>query len=759
MIASIPEEMKQFNQFVVWRYEELQGGKPTKIPYCPHSYGMASVTDYTTWGTFEQAMRAFNTGSFSGIGFVLTENDPYCFIDLDNPFEIDQNGNQKYSNASEIMQRQIKIHSAFESYSEKSPSGLGLHIICKASVPSGRRKDAVEVYSSARYMTMTGEVFNNSPIMERQEFISMLWAEMAGSTGYIKSAIDEPQKYTDEEIIQKAKDASNGAKFNSLFIGEWNEFYVSQSEADFSLINMLAFYTQNRDQIKRIFLSSALGQRAKAKRLDYMAYMINKSFDRMLPPVDMTGLKMQMTEILEKKEPVKQTVKVNGKDPYIFPPGLVGDIANFIYAQSVYPVKEISLAAALSFMSGLCGKSYNVSGTGLNNYIVLLAKTGRGKEAMAKGIDKIINEVKKTVPSVVDFIGPAEFASPQGMVKHLNTSPCFVSVLTEFALVLEQMTGVKANSNATGLRRMFLNLYNKSGYGQTLGGIVYSDRDKNTHSVYAPAFSFLGECTPDKYYKLLDEDMVAEGLLPRFTTIEYLGNRCNENENHNNVEPNQELVNMVAQLASNSLMLISNNNIIKVEFDSESKKLFKNYNAKCSNEINKSDLVASELWTRSHVKAMKLAAVVAVGVNPWHPCITVDVANWAIDIINHDNLNITSKFEVGEVGTNNTDIIQVKEALRIIKEFAEAEFKTVEKYKVPKKMHDNLIVPYKYLAQRVAPLSCFRKDHLGSTNALKRAIQAMLDSGDIQEVPIGQSEREFGIRAKCYAYKNNRSII
>lgn len=765
MFHNIPDEMKRFNQWIVWKYDERQGGKPTKVPYCPQTGGLASVSEANTWSTFDFACNAFYKGGFSGIGFVLCEHDPYTFIDLDNPFELDENGHQKYSNPQEILERQIKIHDAFNSYSEKSPSGYGLHIICNGNAPSGKRRDAVELYSTARYMTMTGNVYNQAPIQPRQEYISLLWAEMAGNSAKeITYQGEAEERYTDEEVIKMGSEASNGVKFMALGSGNWTEYYDSQSEADYALINMLSFYSQNKTQIKRLFRSSALGQRAKAKREDYVSWMINKSFDRMMPPVDLTGLKQQMQEMLRQKhflESIPQAKPENNRpklpNPYTFPGGLVGQIAEFIYAQSIYPVKEISLIAALALMSGICGKSHNVSGTGLNNYFVLLAKTGRGKEAMAKGIDKIINKVKINVPQAVEFIGPAEFASPQALVKHLQAAPCFMSVLTEFAMLLKQLTAPTANANMAGLRRMFLNLYNKSGNGQSLGGIVYSDRDKNTHTLNAPCFSFLGECTPEKYYRLLDEDLISEGLLPRFTTFEYLGEREAANKHHNSVKPSPDLIQTVSTYISAAMMLKNNGQAVNVIFDREANEIFNNYNDTiCNANINKSDLngVSAELWTRSHVKAMKLAALVAVGNHLHFPVITKEIAEWAIAIINYDNDNIIGKFESGEISTHNGDILQVKEATRICQEYVVSDWDELANYKALKRdMHRMNVIPYRYLIQRLSPLAPFRCDKMGSTNAVKKTIATLVDSGDIQELPVGQIEKEYETRQRCFVVK------
>src|SRR5699024_7716505 len=146
-------------------------------------------------------------------------------------------------------------------------------------------------------------------------------------------------------------------------------------------------------QIARLFRASALGQREKAKRADYVNYMLNKCFDRMLPPIDIDGLRNQIADAIanNSKEAKKETKpKTNGKhyNPYTFPPGLLGQVADFILAAAPRPVPEIALAGAIGLMSGIAGRAYNVSNTGLNQYVLLLAPTGTGKEAMASGIDK-----------------------------------------------------------------------------------------------------------------------------------------------------------------------------------------------------------------------------------------------------------------------------------------------------------------------------------------------------------------------------------
>ena len=280
MLNNIPQEMRIFRQWVVWRYEDTDGPKPTKVPYSALNGRLASVTDPNTWASFDEAAHALtNSSMYSGIGFVLTEADPFAFIDLD-----DTKGDQT------ALDRQVKIFNEFDSYAERSPSGSGLHIIVKGALPSGRRRSHIEVYSSARYMTMTGGIYRNAPIKDCNELLNVLWSQMgSGSVAAAVYAGVAEAKESDEEVLARATAAANGQKFADLYAGRWQDYYPSQSEADFALVDIIAFYTQNRAQISRMFRASGLGQRDKAKRDDYVSYMLNKCFDRMLPPVDIDG--------------------------------------------------------------------------------------------------------------------------------------------------------------------------------------------------------------------------------------------------------------------------------------------------------------------------------------------------------------------------------------------------------------------------------------------------------------------------------------
>ena len=759
---NIPHEMRIYSQWVVWRYEDTDSKKPTKVPYSAKTGHLASVTDPNTWAGFDECVNAMSSGWYAGIGFVLTENDPYSFIDLD-----DTKGDQT------ALDRQIKIFNEFNSYAERSPSGSGLHIIVKGAIPSGRRRSFIEVYSSLRYMTMTGDVYRNAPINDCNELLNVLWGQMGqGSVAVAHYAGLAEAKETDEQVYNRAVAAANGDKFAELYAGKWEGMYASQSEADFALVDIIAFYTQNRAQISRMFRASGLGQRDKAKRDDYVSYMLNKCFDRMLPPVDVDGLRNKLDEAIAKKEAADRAAALSQnseatphpKAPapnlnevskvYSVPPGLVGEIAQYIYAQAPRPVPEIALAGALGLVAGIVGRAYNISGTGLNQYVLLLAPTGTGKEAIASGIDKLMAQVIRTVPAASDFIGPGEIASSQAIIKYMSRGPTsFVSLVGEFGIYLQQMASVNAPPHLIGLRRFLLDAYNKSGEGKVLRPSIYSDKDKNTAAVLAPSFTLLGESTPEKFYEGLHEGMIAEGLLPRFTTIEYHGERPALNPGHLSAQPSFELIDRLSTLCAHALMLNSQHKAIHVQTDATARELFQQFDAHCDANINTSDReVRRHLWNRAHVKALKLAGIIAVGCNPYDPTITADVASWAINLVVADVRNLLARFDAGEIGIDNDETKQLAKVIATVKDFVVSPWPDVAKYagEGMSNLHSNRIVPYSYVQRRLAAVAVFRKDRIGASGAIKRALKTLCERGDLQEVSRATLAKDYGTSAVAY---------
>jgi hypothetical protein len=790
----IPHEMRSYKQWVCWRLEERPGApKPTKCPYSPWPNGwQASVTNPASWGTFEQAVQAPNgfdgvvpwdyennkpalpvsqTG-FNGVGFVFSKEDEFSGIDLD-----DTHGDV------EAYQRQLRVFQEFNSYTELSPSGKGVHIIVKGKLPRGRRRASIELYPHERFFTMTGNVVNAAPIAERQELLELLYEQMGGDVKEYVVAEDKEQRQTDEEVIAAASTASNGDKFNSLWAGNWTTLYPSQSEADFALVDIIAFYTQNKAQIARLFRQSMLGQRDKAndRHSDrYISYMVEKSFDRQLPPVDVEGMRQKLQAMIDARggatgEPggtpaaptnvsdqQGKTIAVGAatlpsRQPEVnpFPPGLLGEVAQFFLSAAPRPVPEIALAGAIAYLAGLTGRAYNVSGTGTNQYVLFLAPTGVGKDAVAGGVSKLNNAIMQTVPSIVDFKGPGELVSSAGLIKWLDRKPCVLSILGEFGKKMKEMAAPNANAHLHGLSRVLLQMYSKSGHGEVFDPMAYSDKEKNTNSIPSPSLTILGESVPESFYESLDETLIADGLLPRFMVFEYKGDRAYLNKRAKDALPPFSLVQNLANLTAACVTIMHQRSVHDVKLMPDAEAKFDEFDRYTTDLINNSAEVPRQLWNRAHLKALKLAAIRAIGENWVEPVITLEHCMWATALIVEQTTKLVAKFETGMIGqVGGSEAKQLGEVIKVIASYLHSEYDRFSKYGGSFEMHRDGVITESHISRRLMCMACFRNDRMGATNAIKRSIKTLLEADELREMPPSQMTANYGNKPRAYVVSN-----
>lgn len=741
MWHNIPQELKELPQWLVWR-EEVKNGKPTKVPYRADGLGKADVTDYTTWTSYDNAV-ATAIAWGCGIGFVLTQWDPYCGIDIDDHPERPPSESDRLA--------QYAIYNAFASYSERSPSGRGVHIIIRGTFEGpGRDQRSVGVYCKERYLTFTGDVVNPVGIEDRQELLNQLVSEMPSTSIVELEQVDGVA--TDDEVHDMAMRASNGDKYNKLCRGEWQDDYPSHSEADFALLSILAFYTRDNEQVLRLFSYSKL-YRPDSKGRNYLPNNLRKI--RAKEPVPIDPAQFQMPEVVPQPTVTYEIVEPTPPAPaplpdcaIPLPPGLVGEVAAYLYSAAVRPVPEIALAGAMALIAGICGRAYNVSGTGLNQYIILLATTGTGKEAISNGLDKLINAVRPTVPMADQFLGPAAFASGQALIKVLDDRPCFVSVLGEFGVTLQQLCDQRASGPEKMLRKVLLDLYNKSGWHNTLKSSAYSDSDKNTKIVRAPNVTILGESTPSSFFDGLSVSHIAEGLIPRFSVVRYKGKRMPRNRNAMH-EPDPALVKRLCDLIVASLTTSGNNQVVTVTITPDALALTDAYDREVDGIINASGAeITKQVYNRAHLKALKVGALLAVGINQYHPVITADLAEWAINFTRMDVAAMIEPFESGEIGSG--DHRQELDIRKAVEDYLAMDVNQREQYKTPTKVLDKQLVPFGYLRRRLRLLASFKDDRRGAVLALEMALKDLCHAEILALVPPQDALSTFNCRAPLY---------
>jgi P4 family phage/plasmid primase-like protien len=296
-LESIPAELKAYRQLVCWKYYKKKGETTwRKLPLTPLTRTFGSSTNPSAWGTYYEASESCKTPPVGmyGLGFSLTDDDPYTLIDLDNCRDPD---------TGEMDDWAVKLVRKLESYTEISPTGTGVKVWARAWIPEAVKTDSIEMYYSKRFATITGQHYPGSPteIFEQQEAVAELFHKHKGyKTSEAKHKHYANVSYSiwsngldDDVVLDKARSAQNRAELEKLLSGDLSDYYhknpktklpdksigTDHSRADLALSSRLAFFTgPDPVQLERLFDRTPLGQRDKwVEREDYRSWTLDKA--------------------------------------------------------------------------------------------------------------------------------------------------------------------------------------------------------------------------------------------------------------------------------------------------------------------------------------------------------------------------------------------------------------------------------------------------------------------------------------------------
>ena len=288
-----------------------QTGKNDKLP-CNAAGVIADAHAPSNWIDYAAAAKAVSDGRAAGIAFVLTANDPFFFIDLDNC----RDGAGNWTNEA------VAIFQTFSgAMAEISQSGRGLHILgkCRPDQLQDRRNKFdgwKEFYTQGRFIAFGSTGWE--PIGGTLR-LDLDWTDTLRRVvperpllGELPEGVDPA--YTgpqDDDVLIAKMLASKGgaagafgiratvkmlweadpvlAQFYPDFGGDKTKF--DNSAADAALMAHLAFWTgKDMPRMDRLFRRSAL-MRPKFERDDYRlktvqdaARMCNRVYDKVKPP-------------------------------------------------------------------------------------------------------------------------------------------------------------------------------------------------------------------------------------------------------------------------------------------------------------------------------------------------------------------------------------------------------------------------------------------------------------------------------------------
>lgn len=792
--AQLPIELRRRPQ---WCYTYPGDPDPLRRK-APRKKGnaLASDTSPSDWMSFEQAC-AYAEQVGGDIGYVLTEDDEFTCIDLDVKDATTHPHKPELWTTQADFNRYWDICQYFDSYTEMSTSGKGLHVWLFGNIGQGCRRDGVEVYSQERFIICTGNIVLNRPIREHQKALDMMVGDMRAAQAAKYDRVDlveEAEEYTDSEIIERAINAGNSEKFTALckctscymeggakINGTYTNLgYASQSEADLALMSIFTFYSRSNEQCKRLFRMSGLGKREKATKNDrYLNDTLRTIRSRQAAQerADASAIAVAADTLAhvqqEKKAreavllhvpgtpepartpaPAAATVAAIGpqvapvpEDGLAWPPGLAGQIAYFIYQSAPRPVKEVAIVSALGFLAGVCGKAFCIPQSGLNLYIVLIARSAVGKEAMHSGISSLITAAANRQPPVMRFVDFSDFASGPALKKAVAANPSFVNVAGEWGHKLKRLAAEDGRDTPMNqLRHVMTDLFQKSGPQSIVGGITYSNKDSNISSVAGVAYSMIGESTPGKFYESLTESMMEDGFMSRFLLVEYEGLRPPLNTNPMR-EPSKALGDAVADLCTHAMTLLDRQDTVMLSRTDEAARMIEQFEKECDNQINgTNDEMWRQMWNRASLKMMRVSSLLAVADNWLNPVIQKHHIDWALTLIHKDIAIMSKRIESGDIGMN--DDSRERKIVKMLKEYLENP--VASSYGIPDELRKASIIPRKFLQIRTARQVAFNSHRAGANTALDHTMRSMCDSGYIMEVDRNKMAEQFNFHGKAY---------
>ena len=173
-------DLIKLDQWVCW---DSTTGR--KLPISVRGGG-ASSTNPKTWSSYVKASECAEINGFDGVGFVFSEDDHFCGVDIDDCI-ID----------GELTEEAQALVDRLGSYTEISPSGTGVKIfgICTEQF-KGRNENGLEYYTNKRFFTFTQNCINCEDLAD----LTWWFKEKHASSGVETVPVTQQEDYGKERL-------------------------------------------------------------------------------------------------------------------------------------------------------------------------------------------------------------------------------------------------------------------------------------------------------------------------------------------------------------------------------------------------------------------------------------------------------------------------------------------------------------------------------------------------------------------------------
>lgn len=629
LFDNIPEALRNEKRWVVWAAEGPVGTKPIKMPYDPTMpKTRAKVDDRGTWGTFEQAVTAYEEGDYAGIGIVL-DGSGLVGVDLDNCVS-----DGKIDPAAQVL-----LDSLEATYIEFSPSGKGLRAFGYAeNLSTGINRTynglKVEMYSCGRYLTVTGHHVENGavgPLVGFSKLADRIRGEKTinAQTGEItKLAADERQA----ELIRRVLSG--------------DVFHDSLRDLAAIVIGGGMFGGAAVTMLRALMDTAAVphNERWAARRAEIPRLVASAAAKFAPAGISLDGI-LKPTPLVVVPDEVEQQVRALSIIPphLMTVPGKLGLMVDWTNTTSMKPQPMFAVQAALALASVVMGRKFRTTNDNWPSLFFLnIGVSGAGKEHAKTAIERVLRAAKFS-----DLSPASEYTSDAAIDSMLRLRPTHIAIIDEFGYMLKA-ANAKNNTNGGSARKRLMEVFGRC--GGTLQPKAYSTAAltkaecdaRGARHVENPALTVLGMTTPTPFYEAVGSGALTDGFLNRIITVESdLGRQPSRFVDQ--IDVPEEFVRWVRDCrvkGAGDLADVIDAPHSEVpaptvlDFSAEARRLFTELEVRCIERMDELEMHGmAEMYSRVREISMRVSLIVA------HSCESDEIeaqhAQWAIDYVTY----------------------------------------------------------------------------------------------------------------------------
>ncbi len=667
-------ELRAYRQWVGWKWERREtaaGWRWTKPPVNPFNGYGASHTKPNTWNTYERAVQALELRDLAGVGFVLTEADPYIGIDLDKCRDPDTGVIEPW--ARDILD-------IGETYAEVSPSETGIRLIARGAIEKVTKCDPahVEIYDKWRYVTITGRHVEGTPgeIREAGATIAALLARVAtfrpapepeaAGVGVrpVRSAESGPDFYRVvndtalanlpdwvTRLFPGARRMGTTYRITSKMLGRDLEEDLSitpQGAVDFGVHDMGDAREGKRTPIDLMIEHGGAPDATDAALLlcDWLG--LDAEDLGWQDGTELARLGAEIAERLDQQHAARHHTPAVHETPEderhtpisdeAFPdhltrvPGLLGELVDWICASARRPNRTMALAAAIVIVGTAMGR-YRCGPTRSSTvtFVLVPAASGTGKDHPMQCI-----KLALTQSGMGQLIGADEFASGPAVISLLKRMPLSACCMDEFGSFLRRINGGKSSSWEKQITK-----YLRTAWGTNFGVMAGQEQAQSAGvPIYAPHLSIYGTGVPEEIFQALEGGDVANGFINRFLympvhgVIERAAPTAIREEVPQSIKDALRVIFGGGNDLQQAQLMVSGNEVRPVAIDWADPALGHEWDlfdermiALANNDRQLGPFVA-----RTAEMAVRLATIRAQGVSPYKPKISRQDWEWAQEV-------------------------------------------------------------------------------------------------------------------------------